>query len=169
MNEAIIECLDKSDDVDVSKFFSAVPQEKQENVTLDSFIDSVEPAETVLSHAYSFVPSEAKLTVVPAVEMSSRAPTRDQGSVDLGPVFQRDDKEKSGNSASALRSGNRQIAILDRIRQSGNCKLKELQEVLPDCSERTIRYDLEDLIERNLVERIGAGGPAVSYRIRQIV
>ena len=55
--------------------------------------------------------------------------------------------------------------------ESGNpaiVNLKEIQEVLPDCSERTIRYDLEDLIERNLVERIGAGGPAVSYRIRQI-
>jgi DeoR/GlpR family transcriptional regulator of sugar metabolism len=62
----------------------------------------------------------------------------------------------------------RQIAILDKIRQSGNCKLKEIQEVLPDTSERTIRYDIEELIERNLIERIGSGGPAVSYRIRQI-
>jgi hypothetical protein len=176
MNEAIIECLDKSDDVDVSKFFSAVPQEKQENVTLDSFIDSVEPAETVLSHAYSFIPSER--SVIPTKAMSSRAAARDPGEKENpDPAFgstqlttgQRDDKEKSGNAASALRSGNRQIAILDRIRQSGNCKLKELQEILPDCSERTIRYDLEDLIERNLVERIGAGGPAVSYRIRQII
>jgi hypothetical protein len=176
MNEAIIECLDKSDDVDVSKFFSAAPQEKQENVTLDSFIDSVEPAEAVLSHAYSFIPSEHG--VIPTKAMSSRAAARDPGEKENpDPAFgstqlttgQRDDKEKSGNAASALRSGNRQIAILDRIRQSGNCKLKELQEILPDCSERTIRYDLEDLIERNLVERIGAGGPAVSYRIRQII
>ena len=71
------------------------------------------------------------------------------------------------NPAIALKSGNRQIAILDRIRQSGNCKLRDIQEILPDCSERTIRYDLEELIERNLIERIGAGGPAVSYRIRQ--
>jgi hypothetical protein len=178
MNEAIIECLDKSDDVDVSKFFSAVPQEKQENVTLDSFIDSVEPAETVLSHAYSFVPAKAMkddiYSVVPAKE-GTQVSSGKREDLDLAfqrgdkEVVQRDDKEKSGNSVSALRSGNRQIAILDRIRQSGNCKLKELQEVLPDCSERTIRYDLEDLIERNLVERIGAGGPAVSYRIRQIV
>ena len=210
MSEEVAECLDKSDDVDVSKFFSAAPQEKQENVTLDSFIDSVEPAETALSHAYSFVPEGAPdamppravqfsaRSVTPAETMSSRAPSvipakamssrnpsvipaeagiqAFSGSVNLDPVFQRDDKEvgkwdanaQSGNPANILKSGNRQIAILDRIRQSGNCKLKEIQDVLPNCSERTIRYDLEDLIERNLVERIGSGGPAVSYRIRQI-
>jgi hypothetical protein len=165
MNEAIAECLDKSDDVDVSKFFTAAPQEKQENVTLDSFIDSAGPTETALSHAYSFIPAES--SVVPA-KAGIQDSFSSEGEINLDPVLQRDDKEKSGNPASVLRSGNRQIAILDRIRQSGNCKLKEIQEVLPDCSERTIRYDLEDLIERNLVERVGAGGPAVSYRIRQI-
>ncbi len=73
--------------------------------------------------------------------------------------------EKSGN---IIKSGMRQIAILDRIRQSGNCRLRDIQEILPDCSERTIRYDLEDLIERNIIERTGNGGPSVSYRIRQM-
>ena len=43
MNEAIVECLDKSDDVDVSKFFSPAPQEKQEKSA--SAIDSVVPAD----------------------------------------------------------------------------------------------------------------------------
>ena len=110
-------------------------------------------------------------SVIPAKAGIQVAPRRAE---DLDPVLQRDDREEtrgnaqSGNSANALKSGNRQIAILDRIRQSGNCKLKEIQEILPDCSERTIRYDLEELIERNLVERIGSGGPSVSYRIRQI-
>lgn len=75
----------------------------------------------------------------------------------------------SGNSSTTtfLKSGMRQIAILDKIRQSGNCRMRDIQEVLPDTSERTIRYDLEDLIERNLIERIGNGGPSVYYRVRQ--
>ncbi len=66
-----------------------------------------------------------------------------------------------------MRAEMRQDTILDRIRQSGNCRLKDIQEVLPGCSERTIRYDLQALIERNLIERMGAGGPSVTYRMRQ--
>jgi hypothetical protein len=160
INEAIVECLDGSDDVDVSKFFSAAPQEKQENVTLDSFIDSVEPAETVLSHTYFSVPSEPTAKTVPSSSVILR---EGGGSALPSSTSQNSNRNfpQSDNPAIILKSGNRQIAILDRIRQSGNCKLREIQEILPDCSERTIRYDLEELIERNLVERIGAGGPAV--------
>ena len=75
----------------------------------------------------------------------------------------------TGNTESVgfLRADVRQATILDRIRQSGNCRIKELQEALPGCSERTLRYDLQSLLERNLIERIGNGGPAVSYRMRQ--
>jgi repressor of nif and glnA expression len=42
--------------------------------------------------------------------------------------------------------------------------LKDIQEVLPDTSERTIRYDLQTLLEQNLIERIGNAGPSVFYR-----
>ena len=134
MNEALVECLDRGDDVDVSKFFGST--EKQASIVVPRHSELREESLEILRGA-------------------------------------QDDKGESGNfhsgnPAIVLKSGNRQIAILDRIRKSGNCKLKEIQEVLPDCSERTLRYDLEELIERNLVERIGVGGPAVSYKIRQI-
>lgn len=75
--------------------------------------------------------------------------------------------EKSNNEANP-NAAIRQTAILERIRQSGNCRLKDLQEVLPGTSERTIRYDLQSLVEQNLVERIGNGGPSVYYRVRQM-
>jgi hypothetical protein len=58
----------------------------------------------------------------------------------------------------------RQSAILERIRQSGNCRLRDIQDVLPNISERTIRYDLQTLVEQNLVNRIGNAGPSVFYR-----
>lgn len=58
----------------------------------------------------------------------------------------------------------RQNNILGIIRQSGNCRLKDIQAGLPDTSERTLRYDLQGLIGRGLIERIGSGGPATSYR-----
>jgi len=58
----------------------------------------------------------------------------------------------------------RQSAILERIRQSGNCRMKDIQDMLPNISERTIRYDLQPLIEQGLIERIGNAGPSVFYR-----
>jgi hypothetical protein len=67
-----------------------------------------------------------------------------------------------------LKSGNRQSAILERIRRSGNCRIKDLCQLLPDCSERTIRYDLQSLIEQDLIERVGVVGPAVYYKTKVV-
>jgi len=76
-------------------------------------------------------------------------------------------EEGPGSMGGIIRSGIRQSAILDRIRQTGNCRLKDIQEILPEASERTIRYDLQSLVEQKLIERVGNGGPAVYYRVRQ--
>jgi DeoR-like helix-turn-helix domain len=65
---------------------------------------------------------------------------------------------------TAIEPSIRQSAILGRIRQSGNCRLKDIQDILPDTSERTIRYDLQTLLERHLIERVGTAGPSVFYR-----
>lgn len=67
---------------------------------------------------------------------------------------------KESRNDSAIR----QETILNRIRQSGNCRLKDIHDVLPDISERTIRYDLQTLLERGYIERIGNAGPSVFYR-----
>jgi len=66
---------------------------------------------------------------------------------------------------SGERTNTRQNQILERIRQSGNIKIGDLQESFPGISERTLRYDLEYLITTGLLERIGAG-KATSYKMR---
>jgi Fic family protein len=66
-----------------------------------------------------------------------------------------------------VNSAMRQSAILERIRQNGSCRLKELQELLPEASERTLRYDVQNLMERGLLERIGSGGPATHYKAKE--
>ena len=76
-------------------------------------------------------------------------------------------EEPANNINGILKSAIRQTAILDRIRQTGNCRLKDIQEVLPEASERTIRYDLQTLLEQNLIERVGNAGPSVFYRVNQ--
>jgi DNA-binding HxlR family transcriptional regulator len=80
-------------------------------------------------------------------------------------------KVESGNKNSPeiielIKSGNRHDAILAIIRQSGNCRIKDIQDFFPECSERTLRYDLQSLAEQNLIEKIGTGGPAVFYKNR---
>lgn len=68
--------------------------------------------------------------------------------------------------SSEVYSQIRQTKILDKIRQSGNARLRDIQEVLPDTSERTLRYDIQRLVINGLVERIGNGGPSTFYKIR---
>jgi len=58
----------------------------------------------------------------------------------------------------------RKKAILDRIRQSGNARLKEIQDALPHVSERTLRYALQRLVEEGRIERMGNGGAGSYYQ-----
>ena len=58
----------------------------------------------------------------------------------------------------------RQSTILDRVKELDNCRLRDIQEILPNISERTLRYDLQSLVEQGLIERIGSGGPGSYYR-----
>lgn len=60
----------------------------------------------------------------------------------------------------------RQSAIIDLIRQSGNCRLRDLQVAMPDISERTLRYDLQNLVQKGIIERIGQSGPATHYCLK---
>ena len=79
--------------------------------------------------------------------------------------FQPEQKE---NVNIVAKSVARQSAILEIIRQNGNCRLKDVQDYFHDVSERTIRYDLQDLVERGLLVRVGSGGPSTYYKTYQI-
>lgn len=69
----------------------------------------------------------------------------------------------NGNGISATI---RQSAIIEKIRQSGNTAMKDIVAAFPDVSERTLRYDLQRLCNQGVVERVGNGGPASYYTIR---
>ncbi len=74
----------------------------------------------------------------------------------------------ASSSNLVVKAAMRQSAILELIRQSDNCHLKDLQEYFKDTSERTIRYDIQGLMGKGLVDRIGNGGPATYYKARII-
>lgn len=53
----------------------------------------------------------------------------------------------------------RQYSILYKIREIQTCRLRDLMASFPDISERTIRNEINELINHGLVQRIGNGGP----------
>lgn len=69
-------------------------------------------------------------------------------------------------------NGERQDAILQFIMQSGHkgCRFKDifdgLQYKLGDAGERTVRYDLQELIKRGVIEKYGPGGAYTYYRAK---
>jgi len=75
-------------------------------------------------------------------------------------------KPLPASSSSVILLKDRQSVILDKIRQSGNCRTRDLQAVFPGLSERTLRYDLQRLVEEGKIERGGGGGPASWYRLK---
>ncbi len=108
--------------------------------------------------------SKPELVAHPAKKAVTPEPMM-ESDVESGPASIPEPAIRQSANNPVIDSAIRQEAILSRIRQSGNCRLKDIQEVLPDTSERTIRYDLQTLFERNLIERVGIAGPSVFYRV----
>ena len=73
-------------------------------------------------------------------------------------------KEPAKESATK-EAKDRQSAILEMIKQMGGCRFSDFQGILPMASERTIRYDLEALVEQGLVQRINVNGRTFIYQL----
>ncbi len=156
LDAAVIERINaaKSDAVNLAEIFSKQPEYRQPSgVTMDDFDMAANAANAASAEAAASV-RNAAVAEPEREDARTSAAAGGFGGTNAG-----------GNMKAEMR----QSAIMERIRQSGNCRIKDLQDILPDCSERTIRYDLQSLVEKNLIERMGAGGPAVYYRMRQNV
>ena len=78
---------------------------------------------------------------------------------------QRQSQQRELDPATSDIINRRQAKVIERIRQIGNCRLRDMEDYLPDVSERTLRYDLQDLMAKGKIERFG-GGPTMHYRLR---
>ena len=87
--------------------------------------------------------------------------------------FEPSDEEQSGMVSIA--STIRQSAILDKVRHMtardqssfvSGCRMKDLITGFPQVSERTLRYDLQRLLEQGAIERLGSGGSNSFYVIK---
>ncbi|MEK7546616.1 MAG: hypothetical protein AAB536_00300 [Patescibacteria group bacterium] len=73
--------------------------------------------------------------------------------------------DKSNDESNSFKSEARQSAIMEKLQQTENCRLNKLQEIFPGVGERTLRYDLESLVSRGFIERIGSRRNSV-YRLK---
>lgn len=83
-------------------------------------------------------------------------------------IVEQDNHDTNGvnSNGNGINSTIRQSAILEKIRQSGKVSIKDLIAEFPEVSERTLRYDLQKLCNQAMIERIGSGGPATYYILR---
>ncbi len=73
------------------------------------------------------------------------------------------DRAKSANSVSAKV---RQTAIVGKIAELPNCRIKDLTPIFPNVSERTLRSDVQNLIKRGAIQRGGPNrGPSGYYMV----
>jgi len=99
----------------------------------------------------------AKQSPLPVVEKPEPlVPKRDLGAP-KSPLGNR--KESSGNLSG------RQVRILELMRNKPKVQVWELQKVLPEVTKRTLRRDLDNLLNRNFIVRKGEWNE-VFYQIR---
>jgi len=93
----------------------------------------------------------------------------EQKEPDLSDIFRKNEDKielPKEIEASLKKLPSRQKAIFDFLRKNrGQAKISEILEVFPDISSRTIRYDLQELCIKNLLERVGEGRGAI-YKIK---
>ncbi len=84
--------------------------------------------------------------------------------IDLNDFFNEKNGNNSGSESDFLNPEERQEAIAVFIRQfPDDCRMKDLISEFPDVSERTLRGDVQKLIETGLVERAGSRSGPLSY------
>ena len=76
-------------------------------------------------------------------------------------------KKEIRQKPTQVQNEDRQLEILQIIRQKVGCRFKDIQEAMPGVSDRTVRYDLSRMAEEEMIERVGAGGPDTFYRIKE--
>ena len=73
-----------------------------------------------------------------------------------------------GNSSAIRLSDNsdsKKELVFERVKELKVCFLRDLMDAFPECKERTLRYNLENLVKEERVEKIGTSGPGTFYRV----
>lgn len=106
-----------------------------------------------LFEVFEGVPGPKEAKEPQKIEKSEEKPAFDEVTVD---------KQETEDRVSLTQ---RQKRIIEFLRVKENAQVWELQKVLPEVTKRTLRRDLDELLQKNLVERKGEWN-AVSYGLK---
>ena len=162
-------------EIDLSSLFTSLPpssesgnyQEEKDETSRTSFEVKREESDTQEGLKHESSKSPAKSGNVDSIKKSP-----------ANNVYREKSPAKSGNESLA-KSGNsspvygkvssveRKQVILSLLKDRSLCHMSDISDILPDISNRTLRYDVQSLVEKNLVERLGSGGPNSFIRLKQ--
>jgi len=86
--------------------------------------------------------------------------------IHISKIISEEPKEESKDDSIGIIKVRKSV-FLDKIRYFEEFKLKDLEKMFPELSERTLRYYLSDLISLGFIEKIGISGPNVLYRFNK--
>jgi len=99
-----------------------------------------------------------------ADQTNSTASQKHNISCESADIEQKDELDDYNKSNSAIRQA--KIAELIRQTEGSKAMMREIVAALGGVSERTVRYDLEKLIQSGVVKRVGDSGPNTHYVIK---
>jgi hypothetical protein len=76
---------------------------------------------------------------------------------------------KSSRFEAAVGFKERNGIIMQILEKRSLCHLKDMMGALPGVSERTIRYDIQRLVDKGTIERVGTGGPNSFFRMKKVL
>jgi len=77
-------------------------------------------------------------------------------------------REKTARKTQRTHPGARirRNEILNMVKERNLCHIKDIMESMPKISPRTIRYDIQQMVDKGVLERVGSGGPNSFFRIK---
>lgn len=109
--------------------------------------------------------SDNKINMNDSLEIKS-SEDLDSSEITSKIISSENSKQEKKSFKLQSKTNERREKILNKLKQDGICFLKDLSILLPDFTERTLRYDLEQLIKEGTVEKIGNSGPGTFYRVK---
>jgi len=148
--------------------YSTIGSATVDSATEDSAIDS----------ATGYSATRDSATIDSAMEIENNSATEDNSLniqnntkqeptfIHISKIISEEPKQESKDDSIGIIKVRKSV-FLDKIRYFEEFRLKDLEKMFPELSERTLRYYLSDLISLGFIEKIGISGPNVLYRFNK--
>jgi len=139
--------------------YSATGSAIEDSATVDSAMDSAKEKDSATEIKNNSATEDNSLNIQ---NNTKQEPTF----IHISKIISEEPKEESKDDSIGIIKVRKSV-FLDKIRYFEEFRLKDLEKMFPELSERTLRYYLSDLISLGFIEKIGISGPNVLYRFNK--